>query len=689
MASHGVIDAAAIPNVSQQAVDRSVSSPAVLSSPPRQSRSTLYRRNGFHAFLKAAKWADVLLKIKTTDGKMTSVPAHRVILGWRSSFFEGLFNAPPKEVSSKGLPVFQLPVLPPHRSLHEVVGKILWALYTLDEALPEPQPLFPSPTGSESSRKWDEVVGVMKVALLLDLPEYATEARNIIDDALGDSETESTDQPETSSAKPDDVQKGKGRDDSQDQTAPKAEASSPEGQSGTMKATELVEANMEVVTATPASAQSRNIKASPSDLFLIALESRAWELPELTRRVSKRLASLLASPAVTDPLLVSTPPEAVSLALPSIPETRRFAFVRRYLDARRTSAIPLSPETCTALWNLVPFHAAPLADLESGFEDPEVPVSDVLDAVCMIASLDPSDMSNASLDLVTSVLEHGVHSGLLSPQTQYEMVKAWSMANTEMAGLPATESMWRTVQFKRFEIQHLEIASRERVAPSDIMMEAMLELLKTSHTRQATGRTREVPKRAVQLQRKVVQVPHGAFDAFESAESSLISTHAPIIMPNGGRPNGNSTPGAVPGAMTLKEFLSTSPPRAPTMLDRTPSYADFSTPSPIPTRDSTMTNGSDEVPRSSEAPSMLSPAAESGFGSLKRGATGAPVVAKSPGRPTTNPLVGFGGGFPEDGHSGEGKKSNRRFDMNYTKKHSRTSAEDDYRVRSQSPSPER
>ncbi|KXS13211.1 hypothetical protein M427DRAFT_384131 [Gonapodya prolifera JEL478] len=81
----------------------------------------------FLPYLKSARFADAVLKIKTSDGKVKTLPVHRIVLSSRSTFFDELFNGPqPTELNSKGLPVYGVPVLPVHRALHEVLGLSLW-----------------------------------------------------------------------------------------------------------------------------------------------------------------------------------------------------------------------------------------------------------------------------------------------------------------------------------------------------------------------------------------------------------------------------------------------------------------------------------------------------------------------------------------------------------------------------------
>ncbi|KXS14751.1 hypothetical protein M427DRAFT_337757 [Gonapodya prolifera JEL478] len=114
----------------------------------------------FLPYLKAAKYADAVLKIKTTDNKINTVPVHRVLLSYRSPFFEDLFSQTlPTETNSKGLPMYPLPVLPSHKALHEVLGLSLWWIYSMEDneiSIPE--------------SKWDQIVGVRHVAEIFELP---------------------------------------------------------------------------------------------------------------------------------------------------------------------------------------------------------------------------------------------------------------------------------------------------------------------------------------------------------------------------------------------------------------------------------------------------------------------------------------------------------------------------------------
>ncbi|KAJ3331713.1 hypothetical protein HDU93_009543 [Gonapodya sp. JEL0774] len=107
----------------------------------------------FLPYLKAAKYADAVLKIKTTDNKINTVPVHRVLLSYRSPFFEDLFSQTlPTETNSKGLPMYPLPVLPSHKALHEVLD----SMEDNEISIPE--------------SKWDQIVGVRHVAEIFELP---------------------------------------------------------------------------------------------------------------------------------------------------------------------------------------------------------------------------------------------------------------------------------------------------------------------------------------------------------------------------------------------------------------------------------------------------------------------------------------------------------------------------------------
>ncbi|KXS14750.1 hypothetical protein M427DRAFT_145926 [Gonapodya prolifera JEL478] len=167
--------------------DRATHSGSARESSPSRGRpnsgvreSPFLRKGGLHGYLKLAKYADALLKIKTTDNKMTTVPCHRLVLSLRSDFFETLFASTPNPPTSTTpqlpgvlLPVYQLPPLPPHRSLHEVVGKILWALYNLE-----------SWSLAVQDTKWDEIVGVLRVAGAMDMTHFTAESERAIADAI-------------------------------------------------------------------------------------------------------------------------------------------------------------------------------------------------------------------------------------------------------------------------------------------------------------------------------------------------------------------------------------------------------------------------------------------------------------------------------------------------------------------------
>ncbi|KAJ3341456.1 hypothetical protein HDU93_004857 [Gonapodya sp. JEL0774] len=128
----------------------------------------------FLPYLKSAKFSDAVLKIKTSDGKVKTLPVHRIVLSARSKFFEDLFNGPqPSEINSKGLPVYGVPVLPVHRALQEVLGLSLWWVYSLDDTkvtLPE--------------NKWDQIIGVQHISNVFKFHRLLAESEQALKNAI-------------------------------------------------------------------------------------------------------------------------------------------------------------------------------------------------------------------------------------------------------------------------------------------------------------------------------------------------------------------------------------------------------------------------------------------------------------------------------------------------------------------------
>ncbi|KAJ3338136.1 hypothetical protein HDU93_009936 [Gonapodya sp. JEL0774] len=115
---------------------------------------------------------------------ISSLPVHRIILAYRSPFFNDLFNAPGPVpgYSSKGLPIYHVPILPAHKSRHEVLGLCLWWIYSLDDGevtLPE--------------TKWDQVIGIHRVSEIFRLARLNAYADNLLRTAI-DKPTTHTDE---------------------------------------------------------------------------------------------------------------------------------------------------------------------------------------------------------------------------------------------------------------------------------------------------------------------------------------------------------------------------------------------------------------------------------------------------------------------------------------------------------------
>ncbi|KXS18594.1 hypothetical protein M427DRAFT_153002 [Gonapodya prolifera JEL478] len=144
------------------------------SAPPSSSIGSV-NTSGLLPFLTEGRFADALLHIRTSDNKISSLPVHRIILAYRSSFFNELFSNPTQTagISSKGLPIYHVPILPAHRSRHEVLGLCLWWIYSLDDGevtLPE--------------TKWDQVVGIHRVSDIFRLARLNAYAENLLRTAI-------------------------------------------------------------------------------------------------------------------------------------------------------------------------------------------------------------------------------------------------------------------------------------------------------------------------------------------------------------------------------------------------------------------------------------------------------------------------------------------------------------------------
>ncbi|KXS18603.1 hypothetical protein M427DRAFT_132559 [Gonapodya prolifera JEL478] len=134
--------------------------------------------SGLLPFLKEGTFADALLQIKTTEEKSSSLPIHRIVLAYRSPYFYDLFASTQPTMSSKGLPIYQTPVLPAHPSLHEVLGLCLWWIYSLDEhelTLPD--------------TKWDQVVGIHRISDLFQLGTLFDYSTHLLHSAIDQQST--------------------------------------------------------------------------------------------------------------------------------------------------------------------------------------------------------------------------------------------------------------------------------------------------------------------------------------------------------------------------------------------------------------------------------------------------------------------------------------------------------------------
>ncbi|KXS17353.1 hypothetical protein M427DRAFT_54642 [Gonapodya prolifera JEL478] len=137
---------------------------------------------GFVPWLKSQKYVDAMLRLQTTEGKVSTFPAHRIVLSRRSPFFDHLFSevrAPSLQVQS-----YDLPLLPDHPLLHEALGFILWYLYT-DEPLETSSMAIPE-------RQWDLIVGVYTISEMLGLEELRDYYSGVLKSAIESCRTDST-----------------------------------------------------------------------------------------------------------------------------------------------------------------------------------------------------------------------------------------------------------------------------------------------------------------------------------------------------------------------------------------------------------------------------------------------------------------------------------------------------------------
>ncbi|KXS16058.1 hypothetical protein M427DRAFT_69708 [Gonapodya prolifera JEL478] len=134
---------------------------------------------GFVPFLKSTKFVDAVLKVRTNEGKLSTFPAHRVVLAQRSQFFDELFTQNrPTELSATGIPMYDLPSFPDHELLHEALGFILWYMYS-DE-------LMDISTMPVPERQWDLILGIHRISNMFELIELRSYYDLILRDSLVD-----------------------------------------------------------------------------------------------------------------------------------------------------------------------------------------------------------------------------------------------------------------------------------------------------------------------------------------------------------------------------------------------------------------------------------------------------------------------------------------------------------------------
>ncbi|KXS21219.1 hypothetical protein M427DRAFT_65983 [Gonapodya prolifera JEL478] len=147
-------------------------SPGSSSPPPaKHAAHPAAHDAGFTTYLRAGKYADAMLKVRDTNGKLTAVPIHRVLLSHRSTFFDDLFSQPRPDMHLlTRLPVFTLPVLPAHPSLVQVVGEVLVWAYGGGCVVREGE--------------WDQILGLIRLASAFSLPPLATIATSHLSSLL-------------------------------------------------------------------------------------------------------------------------------------------------------------------------------------------------------------------------------------------------------------------------------------------------------------------------------------------------------------------------------------------------------------------------------------------------------------------------------------------------------------------------
>ncbi|KXS14752.1 hypothetical protein M427DRAFT_135638 [Gonapodya prolifera JEL478] len=120
----------------------------------------------FLSYMRDTLFVDAALKIENAEREIVTAPVHRIVLAQRSPFFKSLFvQTQPTELTPHGLPIFPLPILPAHKSLHAVVYRILVWTYSMSDT-------DPTLTGP----KWDVVAGTRRLAELFELAPLKAQA---------------------------------------------------------------------------------------------------------------------------------------------------------------------------------------------------------------------------------------------------------------------------------------------------------------------------------------------------------------------------------------------------------------------------------------------------------------------------------------------------------------------------------
>ncbi|KAJ3334751.1 hypothetical protein HDU93_007324 [Gonapodya sp. JEL0774] len=126
--------------------------------------------NSFLSYMKDTLFVDAALKIENSEHEIVTAPVHRIVLSQRSSFFKKLFvETQPSELTPHGLPIFALPILPAHKSLHAVVYRILVWAYSMLETDP-----------TLSGPRWDIVAGTRRLSDMFELTGLKQQADTLL-----------------------------------------------------------------------------------------------------------------------------------------------------------------------------------------------------------------------------------------------------------------------------------------------------------------------------------------------------------------------------------------------------------------------------------------------------------------------------------------------------------------------------